>query len=139
MKQGKTTLRSILVDTSGLFALLNKNDLAHERVVKSVRTLADSNVRLFMTNFLIAEAHALIGTKLTWEAARQWLGAIRWDIEAIRLEDENDARRIIFAHIDKSYSYVDATSFAVMKRLNVKSVVTLDDHFRQFGFEALPA
>lgn len=137
-KREGITLRSILVDSSGILALLNKNDMAHERMVKAVRGLADSNVRLFMTNFLIAETHTLIGTKLTWDAARKWLSALRWDIEGIRLEDEQKARRIIFAHADKTYSYVDATSFAVMKRLNVKTAVTLDDHFRQFGFEALP-
>lgn len=49
------------------------------------------------------------------------------------------ARGPFFHHRDKSYSFTDCTSFVVMKELRLKQVLTTDRHFRQMGFEVLPA
>ena len=38
---------------------------------------------------------------------------------------------------DKTYSYTDATSFAVMERLGLKTAFAFDPHFRQHGFQVL--
>jgi predicted nucleic acid-binding protein len=53
-------------------------------------------------------------------------------------EDEVRAREIIFRYVDKDFSYVDATSFAVMERLGIEEALTLDNHFRQYGWRVLP-
>jgi len=49
------------------------------------------------------------------------------------------ARDVFFRHRDKSYSFTDCTSFVVMKELKLKQALTTDRHFRQMGFEVLPA
>ncbi len=36
---------------------------------------------------------------------------------------------------DKNFSYVDCTSFAVMKKLGILHSFTDDSHFEQFGFQ----
>jgi predicted nucleic acid-binding protein len=40
-------------------------------------------------------------------------------------------------HVDKNFSFINATGFVVMKRLGIDTAVTFDRHFRQYGFTAL--
>ena len=47
--------------------------------------------------------------------------------------DERRARAIIEQYEDKAFSYCDAVSFAVMKWLDLRGAIALDDHFRQYG------
>jgi predicted nucleic acid-binding protein len=39
---------------------------------------------------------------------------------------------------DKSYSYTDCTSFAVMERLGISMAAAVDADFRRAGFRTLP-
>jgi predicted nucleic acid-binding protein len=48
-------------------------------------------------------------------------------------KDETRARELIKRISDKEYSYTDATSFAIMERLHIRDVFTLDKHFGQYG------
>jgi len=36
---------------------------------------------------------------------------------------------------DKDFTYTDATSFALMERIDIMKVFTFDQHFAQYGFE----
>jgi predicted nucleic acid-binding protein len=40
----------------------------------------------------------------------------------------------IFTYTDKSFSYTDATTFAVMERLGINEALAFDQHFPQYGF-----
>jgi predicted nucleic acid-binding protein len=57
------------------------------------------------------------------------------DIRVLRVRpaDERRAREILERFDDKEFSYVDATSFAVMERSGIPAAFTFDDDFRQFG------
>jgi predicted nucleic acid-binding protein len=127
------------MDTSATFAFVDARDVHHEPIRAAFRDLHAGRHEVFLTNFVLAESHALIGSRRSWEAARKWLVGHGRPVVRVLAEDEAAALDIIVSHQDKSYSYVDATSFAVMDRLGVKTALTLDRHFRQYGFETLPA
>ena len=60
------------------------------------------------------------------------------EIERVSEEDESKAWQIILRYQDKDFSYVDATSFAVMERFGISDVFSFDEHFEQYSFNRLP-
>jgi|RhiMethySRZTD1v2_1073278.scaffolds.fasta_scaffold1081974_1 predicted nucleic acid-binding protein len=56
---------------------------------------------------------------------------------AARLIRERRARAIITQYQDKSFSYTDAASFAVMERLGISRVFTFDRNFAPYGLTPL--
>lgn len=88
----------------------------------------------------MAEAHALLLSRLNRQIATQFLDQI--EQSAVRLITVNaaDLRRaheIIRQYDDKDFSLTDATSFAVMERLNIVYGFTFDRNFSQYGFTVL--
>ena len=55
-------------------------------------------------------------------------------IEAVGLADLEVAWEIENSWRDQDFSIVDRTSFAVMRRLGIDNVASLDDHFSVFRF-----
>jgi predicted nucleic acid-binding protein len=94
-----------------------------------------------MTNFLVAECHALCLARLGAAVARNWLLTNVWPVERVTPDDEAAAREIIRKYADKTFSYTDATSFAIMERLGLRTAFAFDPHYRQYGFQVvgLPA
>ena len=123
-----------LVDTSALYALADRSDRHHAAAVVVARRLTADGVRPFTTNYLVAEGHVLLLSRIHPEAARRWLRQLSLPVEQVTEADQLDARAIILGHADKDYSLTDATSFAVMRRLGIGRAFAFDDHFRQFGF-----
>ena len=124
----------VLIDTSAIVAILNKADENHLRALILIQKARTQRVKLFITNFLVGETYATLLSRVGLYAAREWL--INNDIPAIRatVKDERDAKEIIIRYKDKDFSYVDATSFAIMKRLKIGTAFTFDNHFEQFRF-----
>jgi predicted nucleic acid-binding protein len=98
---------------------------------------------LITTDFVVDETLALIRFRLGLAAANAWWQQIdgsarlRWErVENGRFER---ARILFFQHRDKDLSFTDCTSFAVMRELRLTTVITTDAHFRQVGFDVLPA
>ena len=58
------------------------------------------------------------------------------NVQVHTIGDEERAREIINTYEDKAFSYTDATTFAVIERLGIKSTFTFDEHFAQFGLSA---
>ena len=99
--------------------------------------LADIHASVLTSNFVIAETHALLLTRMSHIAAAGFLDAIfasATRIIRVREADETVARELIRHHSDKEYSYTDATSFAIMRRLHIHEAFSLDHHFAQYGF-----
>ncbi|HXJ23804.1 MAG TPA: PIN domain-containing protein [Polyangia bacterium] len=123
----------ILIDTSAVYALIDKADANHAAARRGLERMRAEKDTPLLTNFIVAESHALLLSRLGADVARTWLTRSIWPIERVTPEDEAAAKEIMRTHTDKSYSYVDATSFAVVERLRVRAALAFDRHFRQFG------
>jgi predicted nucleic acid-binding protein len=126
-----------LVDTSAVYALLDRDDANHRKAVTILRSLPRRGLTPVLSNFIVAESHALLLSRLGPEIARGWLIKQVWPIEPITAVDEKKAREIIERYEDKTFSYTDATSFALMERLELKEAFAFDAHFRQYGLRLL--
>ncbi|MBI4264234.1 MAG: PIN domain-containing protein [Acidobacteria bacterium] len=127
----------ILVDTSAVFALLDRSDVNHAAARDTLQGLKRRRTDPLLTNFIVAESHALVLSRLGADLARRWLLGNAWPVERVTEDDEARARAIIARFTDKTFSYTDATSFAVMERLGLKTAFAFDPHFRQYGFQLL--
>jgi len=127
----------VLVDTSAVYALLDRDDARHQAAKDSLENLKRVRSEPLLTNFLVAECHALCLARLGAAVARKWLLTSVWAVERVTPDDEAAAREIIRKYTDKTFSYTDATSFAVMERLGLRTAFAFDPHFRQYGFQVL--
>jgi len=132
--------RYVLVDSAAYFALADRRAADHERATLIRSRLIAERRQLLTTNFIVAETHALMLSRLGRDLAARFLRGIDRSgttYVRVRMADERRAREIIFTHTDKDYSYTDATSFAVMERLRIGAAFTFDRHFVQYGFAVL--
>lgn len=130
-------MSKVFVDSSAFFAIANRNDTYHAEAVALMQRLAHVAAELFTSNFVIAETHALLLSKLGYTVAVRFLHEMNTGItRRIRVSetDEKRAQEIIFRYSDKTFSYTDATSFAVMERLHIKQSFTFDGDFDEYGF-----
>lgn len=129
-----------LVDASAYFALVGPRDASHQPAIAIARGLSNQRWSLFTTNYIVAETHALILTRLGRTMAFNFLQEM--DKSATQLiratpADDGRARQIIEQYTDKEFSLADAVSFSVMERLHIRFAFTFDQHFAQYGFTTL--
>jgi predicted nucleic acid-binding protein len=131
----------VFVDTSGLYALVNRQDAHHTEARDTVASIVRSGRRLVVTEYVVSEtvtlarmrsgAHVAVRVlDLVEQSAGiriEWIGASRFDaVKAF-------ARR----HADHEYSFVDCASFVVMRELELSQALTTDGHFKEAGFQPL--
>ena len=134
--------RWVYIDSSAYLALLDVNDANHTAALLILRWLSLNRYRLYTTNALLIECHALImscpGRRI---AARflQDVDAGNTVIVRVRADDETRAKAVVYRYDDKDFSFNDALSFVVMERLGIQRVFTFDNDFTQYGFLVLDA
>ncbi len=119
--------------------MANRDDPRHDRVREILKEFAG---RVVTSNFIFDETMTLCLYRLGHTAALQ-VGEVLRDpfvVDLIRTtpQDEAAAWEIFGARSDKRYSFTDCTSFAMMRRLGIKTAAALDDDFSREGFETLP-
>jgi predicted nucleic acid-binding protein len=125
--------RAVLWDSSAVLALLDADDADHARALTVAREIAAERRPSFVTNYIEAEAHALLVRKLGRVIARQWLLAGGLPVVRVLPAEEQTARESLARHIDKDWTLCDAISFAVLDTRRVGRAFTFDHHFRQHG------
>jgi predicted nucleic acid-binding protein len=113
--------------------MTNRRDTRHEEGAAALRQLLHERRPLFTTNFILAETHALLLTRVNREVAARVLFEIDnsqiTTIVRVTTADEARAREIIRRYQDKAFSLTDATSFAVMERLGIVYTFSFDANF----------
>jgi len=129
--------RLVFVDTSALYALADENDRHHAEAKRTAERIKKLGVLAFTTNYIVAETHVLLLSRLGADAARTWLDRFVLKVEQVSEKDQAHARNLVLTHDDKDYSLTDASSFSIMRRLGTHIAFAFDAHFRQFGFEII--
>lgn len=136
-------MKGVFVDTAGWMACADGSDPAHARAGAARDEALEKGNLLVTTDYVLDETLTLIRMRLSLAAAEKWWSQlegssrVRW--EWIGVTRAEKARRVFFRHRDKNYSFTDCTSLVVMQELRLKQALTTDRHFRQMGFEILPA
>jgi len=131
---------SVFLDTSGIVAVIDRNDSNHARADRLWRRILASEESLVTSNYVLVETFALIQHRIGIEAVRELVRdvvpvlTIRW----IGEEQHNSATGAVIAAGRRRLSLVDCTSFEVMKELGIRRCFAFDPHFREQGFECLP-
>ena len=111
--------REVFVDTSALYASVDKDDDFHRSVVKRLEEIVSAGGRIIVTNYILAELHALLLTRLNRHVAFTSLQRLREsrDVGILRVSQDEEWRawEIIERYTDKDFSFTDATSFAAME------------------------
>jgi predicted nucleic acid-binding protein len=130
------TGRSCFVDTSAFFAATVDGDANYREAVDAFARLIMGQFVVLTSNFIVAETHALFLRREGRYAALRFLQSLTASgllVERVSGDDELVARANIEQYEDKDFSYTDATSFALVRRLAIASALSFDQHFRQFG------
>ena len=130
-------MSKFFVDTSACFALLNARDTSHVAAMTIFRRLAQERAELYTSNFVLAETHGRLVNSTSRQLAIAFLHELdtgSTHLVRASVGDEQRARAILGAYVDKDFSYVDAVSFGMVERLHITQAVSFDDHFAQYGF-----
>ncbi len=128
------------VDTSGLYAVLDRDDGFHQRAATSWRSLVEQNAALLTQSYVLLELVALAQRRLGMDAVRALsddllpLVRVVWVDEALHEMGMTALR----AAAERDISLVDWISFEVMRQRGVAQAFGFDSHFRDHGFTLLP-
>ncbi|HEY1659105.1 MAG TPA: PIN domain-containing protein [Candidatus Sulfotelmatobacter sp.] len=124
---------SLFVDTSIWYAAADSGDRSNVRaksILKAGEPLVTSDHVLVETWTLL---HHRLGRGVAerfWEGLRSGIAII----EAVGAADLEAAWEMGVSWRDQDFSIVDRTSFAVMRRLGIERVASLDEDFAVFRF-----
>jgi predicted nucleic acid-binding protein len=135
-------LRRVFVDTGAFVALRNRSEREHEAAREALSMLVAERALLLTSNYVFAETYTALLVRVGREEAIRWGRRFRTGeaIEVARVDEqvEEQAWSILESHADKSWSYVDATSFALMERERITEAFAFDHHFAQRGLTLVP-
>ena len=132
----------MFVDTGAFVALRNRAEREHEAAREALSVLVAERALLLTSNYVFSETYTALLVRVGREEAIRWGRSFRAGgaIEVARVDEpvEEQAWSILESHADKSWSYVDATSFALMEREGISEAFAFDHHFAQRGLTLVP-
>jgi uncharacterized protein len=132
----------VFIDTGAWFATQVTDDEHHAVAADSLRALLSRPRILVTTNHVIGETYTLLHVACGHVEAVRFVDLIQ---ETTRLERvfvtarlEAQAFELLRRFSDQDFSFVDATSFAVMRAQRIRYAFAFDKHFSTAGFLRIP-
>ena len=133
--------RSVFVDSSGWYALLDEADANHGRAVALVRRLVTARVPLITSDYVIDESITLlkarVGSRLALRLFDYLAQATTVEWEWVGVDRFERAKALFVKLSDQGHSFTDCTSLVIAKERAIEEVVTTDRHFRISGLRIL--
>ena len=121
----------ILVDASGLFALLNDQEPAHDATGRAIER--ETGMRI-LSPFVLAEVDHLLITRAGLRVELEFLDDVHKNAYELARFDEGDvaaAATVIRRYADLRIGLADASIVVLAERYGTNRVLTLDErHFR---------
>ena len=132
---------TVFLDTTALYAILDRDDANHARARDAFARMLDKAAVLITHNYVLVETIALVQHRLGLTAVRTFQEAVAplLRIEWISEQDHRAGTEAMLTAGRKRLSLVDCVSFQVMRELGVRRAFCFDSHFREQGFELIPA
>ena len=129
---------SIFVDTSALYALLDRSDQNHAAAVAALPTLADEE--LITHSYVLVETVALTHRRLGADAVRSLTQTLTPGLAVVWIDEAAHAAGLaaLLAALPTGVSLVDMISFQVMRERQIKRAFAFDADFRSAGFVTIP-
>ncbi|HEU5251242.1 MAG TPA: PIN domain-containing protein [Thermoanaerobaculia bacterium] len=131
----------IFVDTSFWIALRNRRDPRHAEAATLLRSRADGG--LATSNQVRGETWTYLRRRVGHDGAVEFLDALerspRIQLFSITEIQEQRALKWLRQGDEREYSFVDATSFVLMRELRIREVLAFDGDFSAAGFMELRA
>jgi len=126
----------IFVDTSFWVALRNRRDTHHGEAVALLERHGTSE--LITSNHVRGETWTFLRRRAGHAAALGFLDALerssRIEVRRVDRDLEEEALDWLRHRDDREYSFVDATSFALMRALSISEALAFDGDFTAAGF-----
>ncbi len=132
---------SVFVDTSALYAFLVGTEASHSEAVDAFTEALRDGRRLRTSSYVLVETHALLQRRIGMPAVRDLqsrlvpLLSVAWVGRDLH---EKAIRRLVRSD-RRSLSLVDCVSFELMSAEGIRDALTLDRHFAEAGFRAIPS
>ncbi len=127
---------TVLLDTSALYAVFDRDDENHEAAGRGWEALLSADTRLITHNYIVLELTALLQHRLGMDAVRDLVVEIlpvctvQWVSEVIHAQ----AVHYMLATGKRRLSLTDCVSFEIMRRYGCDRAFAFDPHFDQQGF-----
>lgn len=131
----------VFIDTSALYAVLDRDDENHDQAAKIWERLLTSTVHLFTHNYVLVETAALAQRRLGIPALRavHELVMPALQIHWVQESQHRIAAEMVITTGHRKLSLVDCVSFVVMRENRVSDAFCFDSHFIEQGFRAVSA
>lgn len=119
-------MKKTLLDSSFLFALINQKDASHAACVEVAR---DTTLQKHLLVTVIPETCYLLHRWLGHSVMRAFIQNLQdpiWNIEQIQPQDWARVNALLNQYADARLDLVDATLVAAAERLNIDTILTLD-------------
>jgi predicted nucleic acid-binding protein len=128
-----------LVDTGAWYALIDADDPDHAAILETLRAYRG---HLVTTNFIFDETVTLLRYRLGWRPTKLFGEQVHSSaltyVVRVAPRDEATAWRIFSDYEDKSFSFTNCTSFAVMARRGITTAIAIDRDFKTYGLHCIP-
>jgi predicted nucleic acid-binding protein len=139
----RTVPDNIFADTSGWATLFVQQEPFHAFACDMIFRLQAQGWRIYTSNYVLSELSALLMSPMRVHgqlrmSIRDRIRSAPW-VEIVHIDEaiDQESWQLLFSRPDKEFSLVDCSSFAVMRRLALRTALTTDHHFEQAGFHRL--
>ena len=136
-------METLFLDAGYIIALEAEDDQHHKMALQHWQNLLKNLPLIVTTSYIFDEVLTFFNSRnrhaKAVEIGENLLGSNL--IELVQV-DENlfiEGWKFFQKYNDKTFSLTDCISFALMTELDITTALTFDKHFKQAGFQTLPA